>query len=188
MLYYLLKDGAEITAGFLAGRGNTPDDELLGRLAERSVADIRAYIRGRTLIALSNGAAIGLAAFLLGVPAALAIAVVNFVGAYIPYLGAFVAGAFAVLMALGEGDIGLALAMLGITLAVNLLLENLLEPVLVGGRLRIHPLLVLLATTFGGLIAGLIGLVLAAPALAIVLDVKRELDATGFFEDDLSGR
>ncbi|MGI9645701.1 MAG: AI-2E family transporter, partial [Ilumatobacteraceae bacterium] len=106
---------------------------------------------------------------------------------YVPYVGAFIAGAFAVLMALGEGGIGLAVGILVITLATNLLLENLLEPVLVGGRLSIHPLLVLLATALGGMIAGLVGLVLAAPALAIFLDVKRELDAAGFFDDEPSG-
>jgi predicted PurR-regulated permease PerM len=118
------------------------------------------------------------------VPAAAAIAVVNVLGAYIPYLGAFIGGAFAVLMALGEGGIGLALIMLGITLAVNLLLENLLEPVLLGDSLNLHPLLILLATSLGGLIAGMIGLILAAPLTAIVIDIKSELKTAGFFDED----
>ena len=90
------------------------------------------------------------------------------------------------LMALGEGGVGMALAVLLITLATNLLLENLLEPLLVGGELSIHPLLVLLATAIGGTMAGLVGLVLAAPALAIVIDVRRELSAAGFFDEDPS--
>jgi predicted PurR-regulated permease PerM len=81
-------------------------------------------------MALANG----LAALLLGVPATGAIAVVKVIGAYIPYVGAFIGGAFAVLMGLGEGGIGLALIMLGITLVVNLLLENLLEPALLAIR------------------------------------------------------
>ncbi len=135
-------------------------------------------------MSLVNGVAIGLAALLLGVPAAGAIAVVNVIGAYIPYLGAFIGGAFAVLMGLGEGGIELALIMLGITLAVNLLLENLLEPVLLGDSLNMHPLLVLLATALGGLIAGMVGLILAAPMMAIVIDIKRELKAAGFFAND----
>ena len=86
-------------------------------------------------------------------------------------------------MALGEGGIGLALIVLAITLAVNLLLENLLEPVLLGGSLDMHPLLILLATSLGGIIAGMIGLILAAPALAIALDIKRELKTAGFFNE-----
>jgi len=106
------------------------------------------------------------------------------IGAYIPYLGAFIGGAFAVLMGLGEGGIGLALIMLGISLAVNLLLENLLEPVLLGDSLDMHPLLVLLATTLGGLVAGMVGLILAAPVTAIAIDIHRELKAAGFFDDD----
>jgi predicted PurR-regulated permease PerM len=78
----------------------------------------------------------------------------------------------------------LALTMLGITLAVNLLLENLLEPVLLGDSLNMHPLLVLLATALGGLTAGIVGLILAAPLTAIAIDINRELKAAGFFDND----
>jgi predicted PurR-regulated permease PerM len=116
-------------------------------------------------------------------PASTAIGVVNFFGAYVPYLGAFFGGAFAVLMALGDGGLSLALLMLALTLGVNLILENLLQPVLIGGSLSIGPLPVLLATTFGGMLAGMVGLVLAAPTLAIVLDARRELKAAGFFDE-----
>ena len=84
---------------------------------------------------------------------------------------------------MGEGGIGLALVMLGVTLAVNLLLENLLQPVLIGSSLDIGPLSILLATTVGGMFAGMVGLVLAAPLLAIALDVRRELAASGFFDE-----
>ena len=157
---------------------------MLERIGERTVYNVQNYFRGRTAMALVNGLAIGLAAVLLGVPAAGAIAVVNVIGAYIPYLGAFIGGAFAVLMGLGEGGIGLALIMLGITLAVNLLLENFLEPVLLGDSLNMHPLLVLLATSLGGLVAGIVGLILAAPLTAIAIDVQHELKAAGFFDDD----
>ena len=73
--------------------------------------------------------------------------------------------------------------MLAITLAVNLLLENLLEPVLLGGSLDLHPLLILLATSLGGIVASIIGLILAAPALVIAIDINAELRAAGFFDD-----
>jgi predicted PurR-regulated permease PerM len=72
---------------------------------------------------------------------------------------------------------------LAITLAVNLLLENLLEPVLLGGSLDLHPLLILLATSLGGIVASIIGLILAAPALVIAIDINAELRAAGFFDD-----
>jgi predicted PurR-regulated permease PerM len=63
-------------------------------------------------------------------------------------------------------------------------LENLLEPKLLGSSLDLHPLLVLFATASGGAVAGMIGLILVAPALAIGLDIKHELEASGFFADD----
>lgn len=180
VLYYLLKDGPE-----RVGARRTPDEadrSRRNRLADDVVRDVRGYFRGQTLIALSNGVVIGLAAAVLGVPAALAIGVVNFFGAYVPYLGGFFGGAFAVLMALGGGGIGLAVAMLLATLVVNLILENFLQPLLIGGSLNIAPLPILLATTLGGMLAGLLGLILAAPVLAIALDIGRELQSSGFFE------
>ena len=121
--------------------------------------------------------------YMLGVPAAAAIGVVNFFGAYVPYLGAFFGGAFAVLMALGEGGLGLALVMLAVAVGVNLILENLLRPVLLGDSLNVAPLPILLATTLGGMVAGMVGLVLAAPLLAIARDARRELKKSGFFDE-----
>ena len=181
VFYYLLKDGHTLFASWLRRERDDRTRRVYTNVGERTVTDIRSYFRGRTAMAIVNGVAIGLAAVILGIPAAGAIAVVNIIGAYIPYLGAFIGGAFAVLMALGEGGIGLALIVLAITLVVNLLLENLLEPVLLGGSLDLHPLLILLATSLGGIIAGMIGLILAAPALAVALDVKDELTTAGFF-------
>jgi predicted PurR-regulated permease PerM len=181
VLYYLLKDGPTRAAK----RGDPDNDRqaMWFRIADDSTAALRGYFRGQTGIALMNGVAIGLAAAVLGVPAAAAIGVVNFFGAYVPYLGGFIGGAFAVLMALGGGGPELAVLMLLLTLGVNLLLENLLQPVLIGSSLNLDPLPILLATTLGGMLAGMIGLVLAAPLLAITLDIRRELKASGFFDE-----
>ncbi|MGI9602259.1 MAG: AI-2E family transporter [Acidimicrobiales bacterium] len=184
VLYYLLKDGSKLVKRGFEQEADADRRAMLERIGERTIFNVRNYFKGRTAMAVVNGAAIAIAAALLGVPAAGTIGVVNFFGAYVPYLGAFIGGAFAVLMALGEGGITLALIVLGITLAVNLLLENLLEPALIGDSLDIHPLLILLATALGGLIAGMIGLVLAAPALAVALDIETELRSSGFFDED----
>ena len=180
-LYYLLKNGPTLAAS----RPDPSDDRQATtyRIADDAVRDLRGYFRGQTGIALMNGVAIGLSAAIIGVPAAVAIGVVNFFCAYVPYLGAFFGGAFAVLMALGEGGLSLALLMLALTLGVNLLLENLLQPVLIGDSLDIGPLPILLATTLGGMVAGMVGLVLAAPLLAITVDARRELKASGFFAE-----
>lgn len=183
VFYYLLKDGTALFARWLERADDERARSLYRDIGDRTVTNIQSYFRGRTAMALVNGLAIGLAAVVLGIPAAGAIAVVNIIGGYIPYLGAFIGGAFAVLMALGEGGIGLALIVLVVTLVVNLLLENLLEPRLLGGSLDLHPLMILLATSLGGIIAGMIGLILAAPAVAIAFDIKAKLKATGFFDN-----
>ena len=184
VFYYLLKDGRQLLSQALENEDDLETRNLHERVANKAVADMQSYFRGRTAMALANGVAIGVAVWALGVPAAFAIGVVNFIGGYIPYLGAFIGGAFGVLMALGSGGIGAACAVLALCLLVNLVLENFLEPVLLGSSLNLHPLTILLATSLGGILAGLIGLILAAPVVAIASSIKRELRSTGFFDSD----
>ena len=93
--------------------------------------------------------------------------VVNFVGGYIPYIGAFLGGGLAVIVALGDGGPGKAAIMLVAVLASNLLLENFVEPKVMGRSLDIHPLIVLVVTALGGLLGGMVGLILAVPAYVI---------------------
>jgi len=108
-------------------------------------------------------AVIGLASLLLGLPLVFTIIVVNFVGGYIPYIGAFLGGGLAVIVALGDGGFGEAAVMLVVVLAANLLLENFIEPKVMGRTLDIHPLIVLVVTALGGVIGGIVGLILAVP-------------------------
>ena len=131
-----------------------------------------------------QGVVIAVIVALLGVPLAFTVGVVNFVGAYIPYLGAFIGGAFAVLLALSEGGGGLAGVVLVVVVGVNLGLENLLEPRLLGEQLDFHPLVMLIVTILGGMIAGIVGLILAAPLAAIARTLYRQLRASGFFDQD----
>jgi predicted PurR-regulated permease PerM len=93
--------------------------------------------------------------------------VVNFVGGYIPYIGAFLGGGLAVIVALGDGGVGKAAIMLVAVLASNLILENFVEPKVMGRSLDIHPLIVLVVTALGGLLGGMVGLILAVPAYVI---------------------
>jgi predicted PurR-regulated permease PerM len=95
------------------------------------------------------------------------IIVVNFVGGYIPYIGAFLGGGLAVIVALGDGGVPEAVIMLLVVLASNLLLENFVEPKVMGRSLDIHPLVVLVVTALGGLLGGIVGLILAVPAFVI---------------------
>ena len=106
VLYYILKDGATLTRKWVDRKADPARRDAAERVIDKSVNDIQSYFGGQTALALVNGVSIALGMYFLGVPGALAVGVVNFVGAYIPYIGAFFGGAFAVLMALGDGGAG----------------------------------------------------------------------------------
>lgn len=123
-----------------------------------------------------------MAALLLGLPLILTIVVVNFVGGYIPYIGAFLGGGLAVIIALGDSGLTTAAIMLVVVFASNLLLENFVEPRVMGRTLDIHPLIVLVVTALGGLIGGIVGLILAVPAWVVAKEGIARLRRHGFFD------
>lgn len=186
LLYYLLKDGHQVPRS-LADRRTPSASAQTERVLLGAAASIRGYFRGRTILAVVQGVTVAAALWLFDVPLAGSIGVVNFVGAFVPYLGAVLGGAFAVLMGLAGDGVGLALYALVVVLVVNLVLENLLEPRVMGSSLDLHPAFVLLATVGGGLFVGIVGLILGAPALAIGRSLYRELRDTGFFGSDSAG-
>jgi predicted PurR-regulated permease PerM len=122
-----------------------------------------------------NGIVIGLGALVLGVPFAGSIAIVNFVAAYIPYLGAWTAGAFTVLIALGDSGASTAIAMAVIILLANGALQQLIQPIAYGAALGIHPLAVLIVTIAGGALFGTIGLIIAAPLTSAAVKISADL-------------
>jgi predicted PurR-regulated permease PerM len=109
------------------------------------------------------------------VPLAGTIAIVTFVTAYVPYIGAFVSGAFAVVVALGGEGTTTALIMLVIAILANGLLQNLFQPFAMGSALHLHPLVVLIVTIGAGCIFGGLGLVLAAPIASAAVRISRDL-------------
>ena len=111
------------------------------------------------------------------VPLAATIAVVTFVTAYIPFIGAFVAGAFAVMLALGTQGTSTAVAMLVVVLLANGGLQNIVQPIAFGATLRLNPLLVLVVTISAGALFGMIGMVLAAPLTSATFQISSQLAA-----------
>ena len=103
------------------------------------------------------------------------IAAVTFFGAYIPYLGAWAAGAFAVLIALGGAGTDAAVGMIVVQLLANGVLQQLVQPFAMGAALGIHPLAVLIVTIAGGALFGTIGLILAAPLTSAVVRISADL-------------
>ncbi len=181
IMYYLLKDGTRLRRAVVAQvdpalRGDV--DDFIGD----SCRILRDYGQGRTVMSAIVAVVIGVAALLLGLPLVFTIVVVNFIGGYIPYIGAFLGGGLAVLIALGDGGLPEAVIMLVIVLAANLVLENFVEPKVMGRTLDIHPLVVLIVTALGGLLGGIVGLILAVPAWVIASNAIARARSRGVFE------
>jgi putative heme transporter len=120
---------------------------------------------------------------LLGVHLAGTIAAVTFLGGYIPYIGAWTAGAFTVLMALGSNGPETALALAVVVLLANGALQQMVQPIAYGAALGLHPLAVLIVTIAGGSLFGAIGLILAAPLTAAGVKIAADLERARREED-----
>jgi predicted PurR-regulated permease PerM len=129
---------------------------------------ITGYVRGTAIIATIHGTVIGLVLALLGVPLALPLAVVVFLGSFIPFVGALAAGGLAILVTFGTQGWLAALIFLAVLLAESQLEIHLLQPLIVGRYVRLHPLAIGLAFAVGTVLAGILGAVIAVPAAAVI--------------------
>jgi putative heme transporter len=174
-LFFLLKDAPTI-GGFVERHLGLPvplAHTILGRVA----GSLRGYFLGVTAVSLWSASLVGAGALLLGVPLPGTIAAVTFVGGFVPYIGAWTAGAFAVLIALGGEGPEAALAIAVVVLLANGILQQLVQPVAYGAALKLHPLAVLIATIAGGCLFGTVGLVLAAPLLSAAVRISADVSA-----------
>jgi predicted PurR-regulated permease PerM len=172
-LFFTLKDGPAFR-GWIEGHLPVPSSAarvIVGGV----IAAMRRYFLGLTIVAVFNGVVVGVGALLLGVPLAGTIAVVTLVTAYVPFIGAFVSGAFAVLLALGSQGTGTAAAMLVIVILANGGLQNIVQPIAFGATLNINPLLALVVTIAAGCFFGMLGMILAAPLTSAAIHVSRAL-------------
>jgi predicted PurR-regulated permease PerM len=176
-LFFLLKDGPLIRR-WAEHQLGLPEPAAHG-IAEHVLGSLRGYFVGVTFVALFNAVLVGLGALVLGVPLAGTIAVVTFLGAYVPYLGAWGAGAFAVLVALGGAGTEAAIGMTVVQLLANGILQQMIQPIAYGAALGIHPLAVLVVTIAGGALFGAVGLILAAPLTAAVTRIAADVRAHG---------
>lgn len=126
------------------------------------------YARTQLLVATIDAIGIGIGAFLLGVPLAIPVAVLVFLGAFIPIVGAVITGALAVFLALVYNGPWIALWMLVVVLAVQQIEGHVLQPILMGSAVKVHPLAVVLVVAGGAMIAGIPGALFAVPLAAFV--------------------
>ena len=164
-LFFYLKDGGRIAAWFVALFPPRLRDDAT-EISARIWTTLGAYFRGQLAVAAVDALFIGAGLFLLDVPLAFPLSVLVFLGGLFPVVGAFAAGALAVLIALADQGPVIALAVLGINLVVQQLEGDLLAPLIVGRATQLHPLAVLVALTAGGAAFGILGAFLAVPVVA----------------------
>ncbi|AEV72152.1 putative permease [Mycolicibacterium rhodesiae NBB3] len=143
-----------------------------GRAGFRSLGG---YMRATFLVALVDAVGIGTGLAIMGIPLALPLASLVFLGAFIPLVGAVVAGFLAVIVALIAKGWIFALITLGLIIAVQQLEGHVLQPLVMGRAVSIHPLAVVLAIAAGGVTAGIVGALLAVPAVAFLNSATRVL-------------
>jgi predicted PurR-regulated permease PerM len=166
ILFFFLKDGAKIWNFFLrpfTGRR----EAKLRRVGSRTMEVLGGYVRGTAIVALVDTVAIGAALLIMQVPLAFPLAIIVFIGAFIPLVGATVAGILAALVALVANGPVVALIVVAVVIAVNQLEGDLLQPVVMGKSLQLHALVILMALTAGTILAGIVGAVLSVPIAAV---------------------
>ncbi|GAB2565644.1 AI-2E family transporter [Leucobacter ruminantium] len=173
-LIFMLIDGKRIwywVLGFLPARAHAPVDAA-GRAGWVSVGQ---YVRVQIFVAFVDAVGIGLGAALLGVPLPIPIAVLVFLGSFIPFLGAISTGALAVFIALVYNGPVNAAVMLGVVILVNQIEGHVLQPLVMGSAVRVHPLGVVLAVSTGALLAGVPGALFAVPVAAAANSIVNTL-------------
>ncbi|MFG3011927.1 AI-2E family transporter [Streptomyces cinerochromogenes] len=174
LVFFFLRDSHRAVGALRSvAPGGTAD--TLEAMARRAFAAVEGFMRGTTLIALIDALCITVGLLVLRVPGAVGLGALVFVGAYIPYLGAFISGAVAVLVALADRGFVIALWALGVVLAVQVLEGHVLQPVIQSRTVQMHPAVVMLAITAGASVAGILGMLLAVPLTAAAFGVVQEL-------------
>jgi predicted PurR-regulated permease PerM len=176
MLYFVLRDGAALWAAIL--RRCSPEVRpALDRAGRRAWDVLGGFVRGTVLVATIDAVLIGTGLWLLDVPLAFALAVLVFMGSFVPYVGAFVAGLVAVLVGFADGGWQLALAVLALVVGVQFTEGTFLQPVIQSRRVDLHPAVILLAVAAGGSLFGIAGAYLAGPVTAVASAVYASLTA-----------
>jgi predicted PurR-regulated permease PerM len=163
--FFLLKDGDRIWAwltGFL-GTESKQRTRLAGAAAWQALVY---YVRGTITVAAIHAVVIGFSLWILGVPLLVPLTILVFVAAFIPLVGILVAGTVAVGVTLGTKGLIAAIVLVVIFILENQLESHLLQPLVVGRMVRLHPLAVILVLAVGGVVAGIPGAIVAVPTAA----------------------
>ncbi|MFA9431183.1 AI-2E family transporter [Egicoccus sp. AB-alg2] len=174
LLFFFVKDGEQIVAWVIA-RSPADHRDTVRAVGRRAWAALSGFVRGTAAVALIDAVGIGVGLAIVGVPLVLPIAVLVFLGGFIPVIGAFLTGLLAVLVALAAGGVQQALIVLAIVVAVQQIESNVLQPVIMRRAVSLHPVVILGALTAGAALIGVIGAFLAVPIAAVLSAVGNEL-------------
>jgi len=164
-LFFFLKDGRSIWL-WLIGLFPRDSRAYVDEAARRSWRTLISYVRATAAVAMVDAIGIGIGLAVLGVPLVIPLAALVFLGAFIPIIGSFLAGTVAVLVALVSKGPITALIALAVVVLVMQLEGHVLQPLLLGRAVRVHPLAVVLAIAAGLLVAGIFGALIAVPTVA----------------------
>jgi predicted PurR-regulated permease PerM len=168
LTFFCLKDGDRFSGWLLRWTTGTALVHT-AEVTSRSWRTLSTYISSQAAVALVDAVFIGIGLWLLGIPLALPLAVLIFFGGFLPIIGAVTTGLLASIVALlTEGWIT-ALIVLGLVLLVQQLESNVLQPLLVGRSLKLHPAVVLIGVAAGASLFGIVGAFLATPTIAVVM-------------------
>jgi predicted PurR-regulated permease PerM len=181
LAFFFLKDGPRFLPWLAAQTGPRAAPHV-AELSHQSWRTLSEFIRQQALVGFIDALGIGIGLLVLGVPLVLPLAVITFFAAFIPIIGAFVAGGFAVLIALVSNGFSTAVWVLLIVVVVQQVEGNVLQPILQGRGLKLHAGVVILAVTAGSSLAGIIGAFLAVPVAALLAVGYR------YARDQLDGR
>jgi len=173
ILFFLLRD-IEIIDAWIA-RWINHEHEVGASIVQDAGRTVRVYFRGTALTALITSLVVAIPLIVLKVPLIGAILLLYFVTSFIPYLGAWIAGAFAVLIALGSGGIITAWIVLTAVIISNGAIQTAVSSWALGSMLKLHPLLIFLVTIIAGIVGGVLLMILAVPLTALVIQVATRL-------------
>jgi putative heme transporter len=174
--FFFLRDGKRIWQ-FLVGLLPSAGREPLGSAGEQSWQTLVAYVRATVLVAFIDAVGIGIGLVILRVDVAFALAALVFLGAFIPIVGATLSGTVAVLVALVTRGPVIALLVIAVVIGVQQLEGHVLQPLIMGRAVSVHPLAVIVAIATGVVLAGIVGALVAVPILAVLNTGIRHLAA-----------
>jgi predicted PurR-regulated permease PerM len=181
LCFFFLKDGPRWVPWLSAQTGPRAAPHVAA-LSHKTWSTLSEFIKQQALVGFIDAFFIGIALWILDVPLVLPLAIITFFGAFVPIIGAFVAGFFAVIIALVDEGFTVALIVFGVVVLVQQIEGNVLQPIIQGRGFNLHAAVVILAVTAGSSLAGIVGAFLSVPVAALIAVIYR------YVRDELDGR